>query len=76
MMCFHRIGHDNAGFRPDWLLERVEIDVPKLGHTWLFPCGKWISKSKGEGQLELELYPKSIAGSEYTPCKFRLRKKL
>ena len=37
---FFRIGHDNSGLRPDWLLERVVIDVPKMGRSWVFPCGK------------------------------------
>lgn len=62
-----RIGHDNAGFRADWLLERVEIEVPKLGRTWVFPCGKWISKSRGEHQLEVELYPKDMATDVFNP---------
>ncbi len=64
-----RIGHDNAGFRPDWLLERVEIDIPKLGKTWKYPCGKWLSKTKGDCQLEVELYAKSGPTETYTPCK-------
>ncbi len=70
-MILFRIGHDNAGFRPDWLLERVEIDVPKLGEKWVFPCGKWLSKSKGDCQLEVELYPKAMASEVYTPSKNR-----
>jgi hypothetical protein len=64
-----RIGHDNAGFRPDWLLERVEIDIPKFGQTWIFPCGKWLSKTKGDCQLEVELYAKSKPTEIYNPCK-------
>ncbi|CAF3698383.1 unnamed protein product [Rotaria sp. Silwood1] len=52
-----KIGHDNSGFASDWLLERVEINIPKLGHTWIFPCDKWISKTKKDAQLEIELYP-------------------
>lgn len=66
-LLFLRIGHDNSGFRPDWLLERVEIDVPKMGRSWLFPCGKWISTSKGDRQLEVELYPQDKATEVYEP---------
>ncbi|CAF4587849.1 unnamed protein product [Rotaria sp. Silwood1] len=62
-----KIGHDDSGFRSDWLLERVEIDVPKLGRTWKFPCGKWLSKSKDDCQLEVELYPQTMATDVYTP---------
>ena len=64
-----RIGHDNAGLQSDWLLERVELDVPKLGRLWVFPCGKWLSKSKGDHELELELYPKDMSTEIYTPSK-------
>ncbi len=55
----------------DWYLERVEIDVPKMGRSWVFPCGKWLSKSKGDCQLEVELYPKAMASEVYTPSKNR-----
>ncbi|CAF4048737.1 unnamed protein product, partial [Rotaria sordida] len=62
-----KIGHDDSGFRPDWFLERVEIDVPKFGRIWIFPCGKWLSISKGDCQLEVELYPQTMAIEVYTP---------
>ncbi|CAF4073398.1 unnamed protein product, partial [Rotaria sordida] len=62
-----KVGHDDSGFRSDWLLERVEIDVPKFGRTWIFPCGKWLSTSKGDCQLEAELYPQTMATEVYTP---------
>ncbi|CAF3090427.1 unnamed protein product [Rotaria sp. Silwood2] len=52
-----KIGYDDSGFGSDWLLECVEIDIPKLGHTWIFPCGKWISKTKNNSQVDVELYP-------------------
>ena len=62
-----RIGHDNAKLRADWFLERVEIDIPKFGQAWKFPCGKWLSKSKGDRQLEVELYAKSRPTETYAP---------
>ncbi len=66
-----RVGHDNAGIGSDWYLERVEIDAPKMGQSWIFPCGKWLSKSKGDCQLEVELYPKATASEVYIPSKNR-----
>jgi hypothetical protein len=48
----------------------MEIDIPKFGQTWKYPCGKWLSKSKGDCQLEVELYTKSKPTGIYT-----LRKK-
>ncbi|CAF1135774.1 unnamed protein product [Rotaria sordida] len=61
-----KIGHDNSGFASDWLLEYVEINVPKLDHTWIFPCGKWLNKTKHICQLEVELYPKEILTDIYS----------
>ncbi|CAF3723658.1 unnamed protein product [Rotaria sp. Silwood1] len=52
-----KIGHDDSDLLSDWLLERVEINIPKLGRTWIFPCDKWISKTKKNAQPEVELYP-------------------
>ncbi|CAF2713886.1 unnamed protein product [Rotaria sp. Silwood2] len=62
-----KIGHDGTGLQSDWLLEQVEIDIPKFGRTWKFSCGKWLSKWKGDCQLEIELYPQDMATEIYTP---------
>ena len=48
--------HDNKGFGADWYLERVEITNQGTNRKWEFPCGQWLSKSKGDGQLSRELY--------------------
>ncbi|CAF3251609.1 unnamed protein product [Rotaria sp. Silwood2] len=61
-----KIGHDDSGFGSDWLLECVEINVPKLDHTWIFPCGKWLKKTKHICQLEVELYPKEMSTGIYS----------
>jgi hypothetical protein len=48
------------------LLESVEIEVPTLGRTWIFPYGKWLDKS----QTEVELFPKSPTNPPVHPkCK-------
>ncbi|CAK8676643.1 unnamed protein product [Clavelina lepadiformis] len=51
-----KIGHDNAGLSASWYLEYVEIDAPSMGMKWKFPCGRWLSKDKDDGNLERELY--------------------
>ncbi len=54
---FHcSIGHDNAGLGGAWYLDRVEIEVPSLGKKWLATCEKWLSKKKGDGLIEREIY--------------------
>jgi hypothetical protein len=53
------IEHDNSGFNKSWLLESVEIKNGTTGQTWLFPCQKWLSKDKGDGEIARELYPTS-----------------
>lgn len=48
-----RIGHDNSGSDPDWLLKRVDIYIARLDQTWTFSCEKWSSEFKNEYQLEV-----------------------
>ena len=50
------IEHDNKGFGADWYLERVEILNQGTNRKWEFPCGQWLAKGKGDGQLSRELY--------------------
>ena len=51
-------------------MERIEIDCPKLGRKWYFPCGRWLAKGKDDGQLERELFPQDVATEEYIPCNY------
>ena len=69
-----RIGHDNKGGGGAWFLDKVAIDAPSLGKTWLFPCGHWLSDSDEDRLLERELYPQELATEEYTPCEFMKRR--
>ncbi len=55
-ILYCRIGHDNAGIGGAWYLDRVEIEVPSLGKKWLATCEKWLSKKKGDGLIEREIY--------------------
>ncbi|XP_040192273.1 lipoxygenase homology domain-containing protein 1 [Rana temporaria] len=53
-----RVEHDNSGLNPGWLLERVEVTNSATGVTTIFPCGKWLDKKRGDGELVRDLYPR------------------
>jgi hypothetical protein len=53
-----KIEHDNAGFRPGWFLDRVEITNLASNHKWTFPCNTWLDKDKGDNRIERELFPR------------------
>ncbi|EKX43117.1 hypothetical protein GUITHDRAFT_163929 [Guillardia theta CCMP2712] len=53
------ISHDNrsnfsAGFEAGWYLERVVVAAGNV--EWVFPCRRWLSKDKEDGQLKRTLY--------------------
>ncbi|CAL1540467.1 unnamed protein product [Lymnaea stagnalis] len=54
-----RIEHDNAGFRPGWFLDRVEVVNTATNNTTVFPCNKWLDKDKGDKEIARELYAKT-----------------
>lgn len=39
-----RIGHDNSGMTPKWLVEYVLVRNEITGHLCKFPCGKWLGR--------------------------------
>jgi hypothetical protein len=47
----------HAGTSPNWHLDHVEVTDSITGHTYIFPCGQWIGKDRGEGILESILCP-------------------
>ncbi|XP_075441794.1 lipoxygenase homology domain-containing protein 1 isoform X2 [Ascaphus truei] len=53
-----KVEHDNSGVNPGWLLERVEVTNSATGVTTIFPCGKWLDKKRGDGQIWRELFPR------------------
>ena len=55
-------------FGADWYLDKVIIDSPSLGKTWVFPCSRWLSKSKDDGKIDRDLYPQELETEEYIPC--------
>lgn len=54
LRLYLRIGHDNSGVLPGWLLEDVIIYIPKYERIWIFSYGKLLDKSKNEHQFEIE----------------------
>jgi len=47
-----RVGHDNAGISPKWMVEHVLVRNEVTGHTYRFPCGRWLGKGTDDGALE------------------------
>ena len=49
------IGHDNSGFRPGWMLDRVVITSQATNKRWTFPCGQWLDKKREDGKISRSL---------------------
>ncbi|XP_026575951.1 DENN domain-containing protein 5B isoform X1 [Pseudonaja textilis] len=58
-----QIGHDNSGLLAKWLVDCVMVRNEITGHTYKFPCGRWLGKGVDDGSLERiligELLPSS-----------------
>lgn len=50
------------GRGPSWHLSHVDVSHTNTGVLWSFPAGCWLAKDKGDGQIEIDLFP---AGSEH-----------
>uniref|UniRef100_T1IME6 DENN domain-containing protein 5B n=1 Tax=Strigamia maritima TaxID=126957 RepID=T1IME6_STRMM len=63
-----RIGHDNSGMTPKWMVEHVLVRNEVTGHTYKFPCGRWLAKGIDDGSTERllvgELVPASTDNEE------------
>ncbi|XP_043268202.1 DENN domain-containing protein 5B isoform X2 [Venturia canescens] len=63
-----RIGHDNTGISPKWMVEHVVVRNEVTGHTFKFPCGRWLGRgiddSSTERLLVGALVPRSIDSEE------------
>ncbi|XP_062868765.1 DENN domain-containing protein 5A isoform X2 [Trichomycterus rosablanca] len=60
-----QMGHDNSGLYAKWLVECVLVRNGITGHTYKFPCGRWLGKGVDDGSLERILVGELItAGSE------------
>ncbi|XP_070536511.1 DENN domain-containing protein 5B-like isoform X2 [Ptychodera flava] len=47
-----RIGHDNSGMSPKWMLDYILVRNELTAHTYKFPCGRWLGKGVDDGSLE------------------------
>ncbi|KAK3766868.1 hypothetical protein RRG08_052011 [Elysia crispata] len=47
-----RIGHDNTGMMPKWLVEYVLVRNELSGHTYRFSCGRWLGRGVDDGSTE------------------------
>ncbi|XP_061739051.1 DENN domain-containing protein 5A isoform X2 [Nerophis ophidion] len=47
-----QLGHDNTGLYAKWLVECVMVRNEITGHTYKFPCGRWLGKGVDDGSLE------------------------
>lgn len=63
-----RIGHDNAGPSAKWLVEHVVVRNEVSGHTYKFPCGRWLGRgiddSSTERLLVGQLVPRTVDSEE------------
>ncbi|XP_078537096.1 DENN domain-containing protein 5A isoform X4 [Lissotriton helveticus] len=47
-----QLGHDNSGLYAKWLVEYIMVRNEITGHTYKFPCGRWLGKGMDDGSLE------------------------
>ncbi|XP_041113197.1 DENN domain-containing protein 5B-like isoform X4 [Polyodon spathula] len=58
-----QIGHDNSGLLAKWLVDCVMVRNEITGHTYKFPCGRWLGKGVDDGSLE-----RILIGELIIPC--------
>ncbi|XP_077493632.1 DENN domain containing pinstripe isoform X8 [Amblyomma americanum] len=63
-----RIGHDNTGLSPKWMIEHCLVRNDVTGHTYKFPCGRWLGRGIDDGSTErllvAELVPADVDNEE------------
>lgn len=63
-----RIGHDNAGISAKWMVEHVVVRNEVTGHTYKFPCGRWLGRGIDDGSTERllvgQLVPRTVDSEE------------
>ncbi|XP_068117170.1 DENN domain-containing protein 5A isoform X2 [Hyperolius riggenbachi] len=67
-----QIGHDNSGLYAKWLVEYVMVRNEITGHTYKFPCGRWLGKGMDDGSLERVLVGDLLTpttDTEDRPCR-------
>uniref|UniRef100_A0A1Y1MVA6 UDENN domain-containing protein n=1 Tax=Photinus pyralis TaxID=7054 RepID=A0A1Y1MVA6_PHOPY len=68
-----RIGHDNTGLSAKWLIDYILVRNEITGHTYKFPCGRWLGRGVDDGSTERllvgNLLKKQIEGDEISGIK-------
>ncbi|XP_065117632.1 DENN domain-containing protein 5A isoform X2 [Paramisgurnus dabryanus] len=59
-----QMGHDNSGLYAKWLVESVMVRNGITGHTYKFPCGRWLGKGVDDGSLERILVGELVTNTE------------
>ncbi|XP_016103009.1 DENN domain-containing protein 5A isoform X4 [Sinocyclocheilus grahami] len=59
-----QMGHDNSGLYAKWLVECVIVRNGITGHTYKFPCGRWLGKGVDDGSLERILVGELVTNTE------------
>ncbi|KAK9496634.1 hypothetical protein O3M35_013114 [Rhynocoris fuscipes] len=52
MLTTLRIGHDNSGLSPKWLVDNIVVRNEVTGHMYNFPCGRWLGKGIDDDSTE------------------------
>nr|CAH7753124.1 unnamed protein product [Callosobruchus chinensis] len=47
-----RIGHDNTGLYAKWMIDYIVVRNDITGHTYKFPCGRWLGRGVDDGSTE------------------------
>ncbi|KAM9327710.1 LOW QUALITY PROTEIN: DENN domain-containing protein 5B [Pholidichthys leucotaenia] len=58
-----QLGHDNAGLLAKWLVDCVMVRNEITGHTYRFPCGRWLGKGVDDDSLERVLIGERVMPS-------------
>lgn len=48
-----RVGHDNSGAGPGWLLEKIVVTSPVTSKSVEFPCGRWLDRHEVQPLLSM-----------------------
>jgi hypothetical protein len=63
-----RLGHDNSGLYARWMIDYVLVRNEITGHTYKFPCGRWLGRGVDDGSTERllvgSLMPTQVEGEE------------
>ena len=57
-----RLGHDNSGLTPNWMVEHVVVKNEFTGHCYRFSCGRWLGKNIDDGSIERYLVGAVVPG--------------